>query len=433
VKVTQEKTENSQAFLTIEMGQAEMEASLEDSYRRLVKTTRVPGFRKGKAPRAILERHIGREGLLQEALNDLVPEAYEKAVKEKEIEPVARPEIEITQTEPLVFKAVVPLRPTVTLGDYRKIRIKPEPVKVSKDDVAAVIDQLRHQQAIWEPVERPVEYNDLVVMDMDSDVEGEVFINREGIQLQVLSEQPFPAPGFPEQITGMKKDEEKEFSLQFPSDHPRGDLAGKEARFKVKVTEVKQEKLPEIDDEFAKEVDQEFENLDTLKERISSNLKTNAEEKTKQEHEEKVIDAVADASGVEFPPVLVEAEIDRVLSQRFQGGRQQLEQYLNGVGKTEEEIRQEVHPFATKRVTSSLVLNKVTEEENIEASETEIDEEIQRIKEGATENRDEVDRFLGSIQARDSIRQNLTVRKTIDELVKIARGSRKSKKTKQEE
>jgi len=433
VQVTNEKIENSQAFLTIEMEPAEVEESLERSYHRLVKRARIPGFRKGKAPRAILERYLGKESLLEDAINDLLPQAYEKAIKEQEIEAIAQPQIEVTQTDPLIFKAVVPLKPKVKLGDYQQIKVTPKPVKVTKKDVNDVIEQLRHQHATWEPVERPVDFGDLIVLDIESNIEDSPLINQKGAQYQVLHDLSFPAPGFAEQLAGMKKDEEKEFKLQFPSDYPREELAGKEAWFKVKVGEIKQEILPELNDDFAKEINPDFETLDSLREKVSSDLKLRAGEKTRVDFEERVIDAVVDLSEVEFPPILVEAEINQILNQRFQRGNQELEEYLRNINKTEEELHEELHPLATKRVTRSLVLGKVAEEEKIEVSESEIDAEIENMTKNATENRDELERVLNTPQSRQSIEQILITRKTVQRLVEIARGSKEIKTTEKEE
>ena len=433
MKVTNEKTENCQAFLTIEMEPAEIEESLEKSYHRLVKKTGVPGFRKGKAPRAILERYLGKESLLEDAINDLLPQAYEKAIKEQEIEAIAQPQIEVTQTDPLIFKAIVPLKPKVKLGDYQQIKVTPKPVKVTKKDVNDVTEQLRHRHATWEPVERPVDFGDLIVLDIESNIEDSPLINQKGAQYQVLHDLSFPAPGFAEQLAGMKKDEEKEFKLQFPSDYPREELAGKEAWFKVKVGEIKQEILPELDDDFAKEINPDFETLDSLREKVSSDLKLRAEEKTRVDFEERVIDAVVDLSEVEFPPILVEAEINQILNQRFQRGNQELEEYLRNINKTEEELHEELHPLATKKVTRSLVLGKVAEEEKIEVSESEIDAEIENMTKNATENRDELERVLNTPQSRQSIEQILITRKTVQRLVEIARGSKEIKTTEKEE
>ena len=426
MKVTNDKTENSQTFLTIEMEPAEVEESLEKAYYRLVRKANIPGFRKGKAPRDILERHIGKESLLDDALNNLAPEAYEKAIKQQEIETFARPHIEIAQTDPVVFKATVPLPPKVELGDYHHIQVTPEPVKLTKDDISAAMEQLRHQHATWEPVERPVDFGDLVVLDIESDTEGEPFLNQKGTRYQVLRDLPFPAPGFAEQLLGIKKDEEKEFKLQFPSDYPRGELAGKESSFKVKIGEIRQEILPELNDDFAKQVSSDFKTLDSLRERVATNLKLNAEEKARVDFEERVIEAVVDISQVEFPPILVEMEIDRLLderSRRLKMEGKDLEEYLKSINKTAEQLHEELHPIATKRVTRSLVLGRVVEEEKVEVSDSEIDAEIENMLKNATEKKDELKEFFNTPQSRDSLKQLLLTRKTIHRLVEIAKGS----------
>jgi len=425
VKVTREKTEDSQVFLTIEMEPAEVEESLEKSYYRLVSKTNIPGFRKGKAPRAILERYIGKESLLEDAINRLLPEAYEKAIKEQEIEAIAQPQIEIAQTDPVVFKATIPLKPTVKLSDYGSIRLTPEPVQLTEDDINSAIEQLRHSYATWEPVERQVGLSDLVSLDVQSTIEDEPFINQKGAQYQVLSDLPFPAPGFAEQLLGMKRDEEKEFKLQFPLDYPRRELAGKEASFKVRVTEIKQEILPELDDEFARQIDPGFESLDSLREQVSADLRLKAGEKVKMDFEEQVVEAVVDSAQLEFPPVLVEAEINRLVDERlkyWQRGTQGLEEYLKNINKTEEELREELYPLAVKRVTWSLVLEKITEEEKIEVSDSELEAEIESLTKDAGESKDELEKLLNTPQSHESIKQRLIIRKTIQRLVEIAEG-----------
>ena len=424
MKVTNEKTENCQAFLTVEMEPDEVEESLERSYYRLAKKTNIPGFRKGKAPRTILERYIGKERLLEDALNSLLPEAYEKAIKEQKIEAFAQPHIEIAQTDPVIFKVAVPLTPTIKLGDYHHIQVAPEPVELTEDDVSAAIEQLQHQHATWEPVERPVDFNDLVVLDVDSNIEDKPFINQQGVQYQVLRDLPLPVPGFAEQLVGMKRAEEKEFKLQLPSDYSKSELAGKEPLFKVKIIEIKQEKLPELNDELAKQINPEFETLDILRERVSTELRQQAEEKAKIDFEEEVIQQVVDLAQVEFPPILVEMEVDRLVSEqsrRLQMGGQGLEDYLKSVNQTEAELREELKPLATKRITRSLVLGEVADEEKIEVSDSEIDAEIEEMIKNA-KDKDEMQKLLNTPPSRESIKRLLITRKTIRRLVEIAEG-----------
>jgi len=426
VKVTREKTENSQAFLSIEMEPAEVEEALRKSYNRLVKKANIPGFRKGKAPREILEQYVGKESLLEDALNTLIPQSYEKAIKEQQIEAIAHPSIEIAQTDPVVFKATVPLKPTIKLGDYHQIQVTEEPVEVTEDDISSVIEQLRYQHAVWEPVERPADFEDLVILDIDSSIGDEPFINQKGVQYQVLHDLPFPAPGFAEQLVGMRRDEDKEFKLHFPPDYPRAELAGKEPLFKVRIAEIKQRILPELNDEFAKEVNPDFKTVDSLRERVSADLRLKAEEKARMDFEEQVIDAVVDLAEVEFPPILVELEVDGLLneqSRRLQMGGRGLEQYLKSINKTEEELREELHPVATKRVARSLVLGKIVEEEKIEVDDSEIDAEIENMLKSITENKDKLQESLNTPQGRESIKQMLLTRKTVQRLIEIAKGS----------
>ena len=426
MKVTREKTENSQAFLRIELEPAELEQSMEQSYRRLAQKADIPGFRKGKAPRAVLERYIGKDSLLEDALKELLPQVYEKALKEQEIEPIAQPHIEMTQTDPVVFMATVPLKPTVELGDYHGIRLTPEPVELAKDEVDTVIEQLRRQHAIWEPVERGADFDDMVTLDIESQMEGKPFISQQGVQYQLLPDHPLPVPGFAQQLSGMKGGEEKEFKLQFPKDYPREELAGKEAQFKVKVNEVKQPRLPKLDKDFARLVSPEFKTMAALRKQISTNLKLRAEQKAKEEFEERVIDAIVDISKVEFPPVLVETETDQLFAQQvrwLQSSGEGLEQYLSRINKSEEELREELRPLATKRVTRSLVLGKIIEEEKIEVTEAEIGAELENIAQSAGGDKEKMQELLKSAQAHSSVEQLLTTRKAIERLVEIAKGS----------
>jgi trigger factor len=425
VKVTREKTENCQVFLTIEMEPTEVEESLEKSYHRLVKKADIPGFRRGKAPRAVLERSIGKEALLDDALDKLLPQAYEKAIQEQGIEAIAQASVEIAQTDPVVFKVTVPIKPVIELGDYRNIQVEPQVVEVAEDNVNAVVEQLRHQHAVWEPVERPVEFNDLLALDIESNIEDKPFINQKGAQYQVLQGLPSPVPGFAEQLVGMRRDEGKEFKLQIPSDYPRSELAGKESSFRVSVTEIKQEVLPELNDEFAKEVSPDSKTLDLLREQISTNLRLRAEERARTDFEERVVEAVVDLARLEFPPVLLEREIGRLLNEQLsylQRGNSSLEEYLSSKSKTEEELREELRPRATKRITQSLVLGKIAEEEKIEVSDSEIQSEIESMTKSVTDNKELLE-FLKSEQAHESIEQMLLTRKTVQHLVEIAKGS----------
>jgi trigger factor len=422
MKVTREKEENRQVVLNIEMEPAEMQTELDLAYHRLAQRTDVPGFRKGKAPRAVLERHIGKDRLLEDALSQLLPRAYENALKEQELEPIANPDIEIVQTDPVIFKATVSLQPIVELGDYKSLKLKPEPPDDITEELNTTLEQLRRQHGSWEPVERPAAFDDLVTMDVDSQVEGNPFIKQEGVQYQLLKNQSAPAPGFAEQLVGMKGGEEKEFKLTMPEDYAQKELAGKEASFKIKMNEVKQLKLPELDDEFAAAVNPDFKTFKELKERIATNLKIMAEDRARREFEERVVDAAVGLSQVEFPSVLAEMEIDRTLEQQarqLQASNMAMEEYLSRIGKKEEELREELRPAATRRVIRSLVLGQINEAEKIEVSPSDVNAELERMIEGAGDKREEAKKQLDTPQVRSSLEQILATRKTVQRLVEI--------------
>ncbi len=421
MKVSTEPVEKSQVTLNIEMEAAEVDKYLDKAYSRLVRRVSIPGFRKGKAPRDILERHIGKDTLFQEALEDLIPATYKEALESQEIDAIAQPQFELIKTEPLIFKAVVPLKPTIKLGDYKQIKVESEPVEIKEEDIEATIEQLRHQQAILSPVDRPVQFDDIVTIDVEGTRDGEPFPIRKDIVYEVTREARLPLPGFAEKLEGMSKGEEKSFVLSYPPDYEMKELAGKEHAFKITATEVKEKKLPEVDDEFAKSLGKE--DLASLREQIASNLKARAEERARLELEQKAVDAVVELSEVEYPLVLAEREIDRLLSdeaRQFTEGITGLENYLKTLNKTMDDHREELRPMANRRVIRSLVLGKITEAEKIEVDDSEIDAEIEKMVKDADKQADEMKKFFSLPQARESIKQFLLGRKAVERLVQIA-------------
>jgi trigger factor len=274
-----------------------------------------------------------------------------------------------------------------------------------------------------------VEFNDLLVMDVNGVMEGETVIEQKGAQYQVTEGHTFPMTGFPEQLTGMKINDEKEFELEYPGDTAEEDLAGKKVTFKVKAIDIKQEILPEANDEFAKTVGAEFESLDALREQARTDMTTRAEDQARINFEEELVHAVADISVVEYPPVFVESEINRILNRQLQGSNISLEDYLERVNKTEEELREEVRPSAEHSVVHSLVLSKLAEAEEMKVTDEEVDGEIERMTENSTEKKEELKKFLNDPQIRESITQNLIHRKTIEKLAEYSAVTEKPKKT----
>lgn len=424
MKVSNQSTENSQAILHIEAEPQEMEESLNKAYHHLVKGIDIPGFRKGKAPRHVLERYIGKEEFQREALEHLIPQLCNQVIEEQKMEIIAQPQIEILQVDPVVFKSTFPLRPQVELGDHQHIRLAPEPAEVTEEEINSVMEQLRERRAVWAPVEHPVSFEDLVTIDIEERSEGNSINSYQGRQFPVIQDSPIPLPGFAEHLVGMEKGEERDFSLSYPDNYELKELAGKQYNFKVKLIEVKEKHLPDLNDEFAKSLGQGIETLDALRESTATSLTNVAEERARRDFEQRVIEAVVDLAKVEFPPILVEQEIDRLLSERDRMFRRQggLESYLKTFNKTEEEVREELRPGATERVIQSLVLGKVAEEEKIEVSPAEIDAEIEKMIGSTEENAEELHKIFNTQQGRRWVEERLITQKTVQHLVEIATG-----------
>ncbi len=427
MKTTKEKIENRQAYLTIELEPSETEEGLSKAYNRLVRKYNVPGFRKGKAPRPILEQYIGKAALLEDAVEHMAPEVIEKVIKEQELKVIARPQIDLEKIEPVIYKLVLPLEPVVTLGDYHQVKIAPEVIELKEEDVDKAIEQLRHKHCIWEPVERQINSRDLVNLDIESNVGAQPFINQKDAEYQVEKESEFPIKGFAEQLIGLKKGDKKDFTLTFAQDHPRAELAGKEVSFKVEIKEIKQEKLPEVDDDFAKTVNAEYKNVEDLRSRIRENLKLSAEQKAKKDFEQKLINEVVKLSQVEYPPVVIEEEIDGLIRdqmRRWQMDEKGMDEYLKTISRTPEQLREELRPVAIRTVTQSLVLTEVARAEKIEVNPDDVKREIEAMtKDVVSEKKDQVVEWLSQPQSQVNIASSMATRRTIEKLAEIAQAS----------
>jgi len=426
MKVSTESLGNCQTVLTIEAEASELDKSLDEAYHHLVNEVSIPGFRKGKAPRAVLVQHIGKKNLLDEALEHLIPQLYKQAIESQEIEPIARSEIEIIQTEPLVFKAIVSLKPEVRLGDYHSIRLKTDPViKIAKKEVADAMEEFRERQGAWVPVGRPVELGDLVTMDIQANVDEKPWLNHKDILYEVNKDSRSPVPGFASHLQGAEKNKERTFGLTVPDDYPIKEMCGKEGAFKVTVTEIKEKQLPELDDELAQSVG--YDNLANMKKKVAADLRAKAEARNRSELRQKALDALVEISEVSYPPILEDEEITGLLRDEAQRlGFRELEDYLKKTSKTEEELKQELRPIAKKRLIQGLVLGKLAEEEKIEISSSEVDNKVDEITNDA-EDKEKARQFLSLPQVRQSIEQSLHTQKTMDRLLQIAIGNIENK------
>ena len=421
MKVSAERIPQSQVVLEIEVEPERVEKSLEAAYHRLARRANVPGFRKGKAPRAMIERYLGHEALLQEALDSLIPEVYREALDEQDIDPVELPELEMVSTEPLVMKATVPVRPTVELGDYQNMWLPRDPVAVLPERVDEAIEQLRHRYASLQPVERPLQWGDVLRADVTITAEDRTLVDRKDAEFQLREGSTVFLPGLAEALIGREKGKEEESELALPEDFGDSDLVGKPCRCRVHIHEIKEEELPPLDDSFARQVGESFPTLAKLRERVTNDIREAEEQAGMEQYRSQIMTTLEQSAQLEYPPVLIEKEIDRVLREQLgpTGDAAALERFLQRVGKTEQQVRDELRPAAEQRLRCSLLLSKVAEVENIEVDEKEVDQEIERMATAAGPQAGDVHRLFNNPNGRDAIRGSLYTRKTWDRLVHV--------------
>jgi trigger factor len=409
--------------MTIEVEPERLDAAREKALRKLSPRAKVPGFRAGKAPVAMVRRYFGEERILDEALDVLVPVVYREAVEADEsIDPIARPRLVVETTEPLVVKATIPVRPTVALGDYQAIRVKVEPIVVEESRVEETLQLLRKRGATLEPIERELAWNDVARFDVNGTVGDEPLVTQQEVEVQFVEDRDVLFPGFEEALLGHKKGDVVEFDLLVPEDAMSDKFAGKTARFTVTITETKEEILPELDDEFTKQLGEGYETVDALRDRIREDIRKNLEEQQNNRYHDEILNEMVDRATIEYPPVMVDVEVDRMLHEQAghieQG--QDLERYLAGIGKTEEEVRAEMRPIADIRLRRSLVLSQVTGVEDIQAADEEIDAEIDKMTASAGAQGQQLRQMFSTDDARATIRRNLLTRKALERLVEIA-------------
>ena len=431
MKVTRDNTTPIELTLTVELEPEDENPFLERSYRRTVSRINIPGFRRGKAPRRIVESMVGRTALLQEALDFMVPETLDKVLTEEEVSAFGEPSIEITELEPVSFTATIPLEPTIDLGDYRSIRVESEPVEIGDEQVDDVITRLQEEQAVWEPVERPAEFGDRLNLDVNGEIDGEIVVDDQDVEYIPNEDNVLPFPGFAPNLVGLNEEEEREFTVTIPEDYPREQYAGKDVQFKVSVLSVKEKNLPELDDDFAQSLGQDFDDVDALRESVRESLTNQAEAAARNELEQKSLDALCEAAIVNASPILYERELEAMQADRERMLRQQgldLPTYLRFMGKSADEFLEELRPSAERRLVGGLVLRKLAEVEEIEVTDQDIQSETDRLMEMSTneeaeqESLDNLREFLGSQSTRDNIRSSLHSRRVLERLTDITQG-----------
>lgn len=420
MKVTASEIEGSQVVLDMEIEPERVDKAMERAYRRVASRVNVPGFRRGKAPRIMVERLVGREALMNEAIEALIPEVYQEAVRETGIEPVDQPKLDIVSAEPLSVKATVPVRPKVELGDYRAIRQSEQIPEVTDEQLERTLESLRQSRVQWVPVEREIQSGDLATVDIKGRVEDRTFVDSQGIQVILDPERQIIAPGVVEQILGMKAGDRKAFDVALPQDFSEKDLAGKEAILEVGVTKIEEKQVPALDDELARSLG-EYSDLEALRQAVRKELEEQVKAQARQNLEDSVLAAVIDQANAEPPTPWVEGQAEALRRNTQQGlGREGLtmEQFLGFSNRTEESFQEELHNNARRQLKRTLVLDAVADVEGITVSDEELNTALEQAIAGRGGRVDAAERE----RLRANLRSLLRERKTVARLVEMATG-----------
>jgi trigger factor len=416
-----EKLEGNTGVLTVEVSAEKVNEGLTAAFNKVVKTVNVPGFRKGKMPRPMFEKRFGVESLYQDALDILLPEAYGNAIDEAGIEPIDRPDIDIEQMEKgkeLIFKATVQVKPEVTLGEYKGLEVEEFDTTVTDEDVAKELETLQNRQAeLVVKEEGTAELGDTVVLDFEGFVDGEAFEGGKAENHSLELGSGSFIPGFEEQLVGVATGESKDVEVSFPEEYHAAELAGKPAVFKVTVHEIKGKELPALDDEFAKDVDDEVETLDALKEKIKTRLEDSKKHEAEHHLRDSLVEKAAENAQVEIPEVMVTNEVNRMLQefeQRLQMQGMNLELYFQFSGQDENALREQMKEEAVNRVRVALTLEAIAKAENIEATDEDVNAELEKMAGMYNMTVDNIKAALGGVEG---IKGDLQKQKAVEFLI----------------
>ena len=430
-----EKQEHSVVALTIEITKAEFEAAKDKAFKKTDKNITVPGFRKGKAPRKMIEKLYGEGVFFEEAFNIIYPDAMEMAVEKSGIKPVGRADVDLgdpAEEGGLTIIAKVPVEPEVELGEYKGIEVEKETVKVLQADVKAELNRMAQRNARTETVERKAKKNDTVDIDFEGFVDGVPFEGGKAEHHELTLGSGAFIPGFEDQLIGCKAGDEKDVVVTFPEEYHAKELAGKEATFKCKVHKVEETILPEIDDEFVKDVSDTCETLDDLKKEITERLKAERQEAADNAFEEKVLDAVIDGMKADIPAAMIDAQVDTIVQDfgyRLQMQGMGLEQYLKMTGTEMGAFRAMFKDQAERQVKTRLALQKVVELEGITVSDKELEEEYAKM---AEQYKMEVEK-VKAIVSKEALEGDLKISNALEFIKKNAKVKKAAKKKAAEE
>ena len=421
-----EKLEKNMAKLTIEASAEDFEKAIQKVYLKARGRINIPGFRKGKAPRKLIEKMYGTGVFYEDAANDLIPTAYAEALKDCDLEIVSRPEINVTQIEsgkPFIFTAEVAVKPEVTLGEYKGVEVEKSDVEVTDEDINKEVDKERENNSRTIDVDdRAVESGDIIKLDFDGSVDGVPFAGGKAENYTLTIGSGSFIPGFEDQLIGTKIGEEKDVTVTFPEDYHEKSLAGKEAVFKCKVNAITVKELPDADDEFASEVS-EFETLAEYKEDIKKKLTEKKEKEARAKKEAQAVEKAVENATMEIPDAMIDTQVQSMMedfARRMQSQGLSLEQYFQFTGMDAKKMHDQMKPEALKRIQNSLVLEAVAKAENIEISDEKVDEEIAKMAEAYKMEVEKLKDLIGESE-KDQMKKDLAVQAAADLIADAAK------------
>ena len=421
-----EKLEKNMAKLTIEASAEDFEKAIQKVYLKARGRINIPGFRKGKAPRKLIEKMYGTGVFYEDAANDLIPTAYAEALKDCDLEIVSRPEINVTQIEsgkPFIFTAEVAVKPEVTLGEYKGVEVEKSNVEVTDEDINKEVDKERENNSRTIDVDdRAVESGDIIKLDFDGSVDGVPFAGGKAENYTLTIGSGSFIPGFEDQLIGTKIGEDKDVTVTFPEDYHEKSLAGKEAVFKCKVHAITVKELPDADDEFASEVS-EFETLAEYKEDIKKKLTEKKEKEARAKKEAQAVEKAVENATMEIPDAMIDTQVQSMMedfARRMQSQGLSLEQYFQFTGMDAKKMHDQMKPEALKHIQNSLVLEAVAKAENIEISDEKVDEEIAKMAEAYKMEVEKLKGIIGDSE-RDQMKKDLAVQAAADLIADAAK------------
>ena len=413
-----EKMEKNMAKLTIEVAAEDLEKAMQNAYQKAKGRISIPGFRKGKAPRKMIEQMYGKGVFLEDAVNALIPEHYSKALAECELEIVSQPTIDITQAEPgkaFIFTAEVAVKPEVTLGDYKGVEVPKTEITVTDEDVEAELKKEQEKNSRTISVEdRAAQLNDIVTIDFEGSVDGVPFDGGQATEYPLTLGSNTFIPGFEEQLVGAKVGDDVDVKVTFPEEYQAKELAGKEAIFKCAVKKIEAKELPELDDDFAKDVS-EFDTLAEYKEHVKTNLEDKKADEAKRAKEDAAVDKAIENAQMDIPEAMLMTQCRQMLddfSRRMQSQGLSMDQYFQFTGMTADKMMEDMKPQALKRIQTRLVLEKVAEVENIQPTEEEVNEEISKMAEAYKMEADKLKELLGEREL-EQMKKDMAVQKAV--------------------